>query len=58
MEFKDILKKYWFLLLVAIGLLVYVVVYCVQAYSNRTVYVDAKQEDGKSPDFRTSFSII
>lgn len=48
MEFKDILKKYWFLLLVAIGLLVYVVVYCVQAYSNRTVYVNAKQEDGKS----------
>lgn len=48
MEFKDVLKKYWFLLLVALGLLVYVIVYCVQAYSNRTVYVNAKQEDGKS----------
>ncbi len=48
MEFKDILKKYWFLLLVTIGLLTYVVVYCVQAYSNRPVYVDSKTEDGKS----------
>lgn len=48
MEFKDILKKYWFLLLVTIGLLTYVVVYCVQAYSSRPVYVEAKTEDGKS----------
>ena len=48
MEFKDILKKYWFLLLVTIGLLTYVVFYCVQAYSNRTIYVNAKSEDGKS----------
>lgn len=48
MEFKDILKKYWFLLLVTIALLAYVVVYCVQAYSNRTIYVNAKSEDGKS----------
>ncbi len=48
MDFKENLKKYWFIGLIAIGLLVYVVVYCVQAYQNRTIYVDAKQEDGKS----------
>ena len=48
MEFKDILKKYWFLLLVTIALLAYVIVYCIQAYSNRTIYVNAKTEDGKS----------
>lgn len=48
MELKDILKKYWFLLIVTLGLLVYVVIYCMQAYSNRTIYVNAKQEDGKS----------
>ncbi len=48
MEFKDILKKYWFLFLVTIALVAYVIVYCVQAYSNRTIYVNAKSEDGKS----------
>ncbi len=48
MDFKDILKKYWFLGLVTIALLVYGIVYCVQAYSNRKIYVDAKSEDGKS----------
>ena len=48
MDFKDILKKYWFLALVTIALLAYGVVYCVEAYNNRTIYVDAKSEDGKS----------
>lgn len=48
MDFKDILKKYWFLGLVSIALIVYVIVYCVQAYQNRTIYVNAKQENGKS----------
>ncbi len=48
MEIKDILKKYWFVGIVAIGLVVYGVVYCVQSYQNRTIYVDAKESDGKS----------
>lgn len=48
MDFKENLKKYWFIGVIAIGLLVYVIVYCVQAYQNRTIYVNAKQEDGKS----------
>lgn len=48
MDFKDILKKYWFIGIVAIGLIAYVVVYCVQAYQNRTIYVSAKNSDGKS----------
>lgn len=48
MDFKEILKKYWFVGIVAIGLLVYVAVYCVQAYQNRTIYVSAKESDGKS----------
>lgn len=48
MDFKEILKKYWFIGIVAIGLLAYVVVYCVQAYQNRTIYVSAKENDGKS----------
>lgn len=47
MDFKDILKKYWFVGIVAIGLLAYVIVYCVQAYQNRTIYVSSKESDGK-----------
>ena len=48
MDFKDILKKYWFLFLVTIALFAYGIVYCVGVYNNRTIYVDAKSEDGKS----------
>lgn len=49
MNTKDILKKYWFIILVALGLLVYFVVYAVQSYKNKPTYVDAKNDaDGKS----------
>lgn len=49
MNTKDLLKKYWFIGLVAIGLIVYFVVYAVQSYQNKPVYVDAKNDaDGNS----------
>jgi len=45
---KDMLKKYWFLGLVGLGLLVYLVVYAVQTYQSRPIYVETKEVDGKS----------
>jgi len=45
---KDLLKKYWFLGLVALGLFVYLIVYAIQAYQARPVYVETKESDGKS----------
>ena len=49
MNFKEILKKYWFICLVALGLLVFFVAYAVQSYQNRPVYVEAKNDaEGRS----------
>ena len=49
MNFKEILKKYWFICLVAVGLLVFFVAYAVQSYQNRPVYVEAKNDaEGRS----------
>ena len=49
MDFKDYLKKYWFLGILAIALIVYFVFYAVNTYNNRTIYVNAKTDsDGKS----------
>ena len=48
MDKKDFLKKYWFLCVVALGLIVFFVFYSIQAIKDRPVYVNAKSEDGKS----------
>lgn len=49
MNTKDLLKKYWFIGLVALGLIAYFVVYAVQSYQNKPIYVDTKNDaDGKS----------
>ena len=49
MNSKELLKKYWFLGIVALGLLAYFIVYAVQSYNARPVYVDTKTDgEGKS----------
>lgn len=48
MDYKELLKKYWFVGVVAIVLLVFVGVYAVDAYNNRELTVAAKTVDGKS----------
>ena len=47
MNFKDVIKKYWFIFLVGIGLLVFLVFYGVQEYKNRPVTVNTKQDNGQ-----------
>ena len=52
MNAKEILKKYWFILLVALGLLAYFIFYAVQSYQSRPVYVDTKTDgEGRSVIF-------
>ena len=48
MDYKELLKKYWFVGVVAIVLLVFVGVYAADAYKNRELTVTAKDVDGKS----------
>lgn len=48
MEFKELLKKYWFIGLIALTALVYLLIYSVQAFMNRPIYVNTKTDgDGK-----------
>ena len=47
MKFKDLLKKYWFVGLVAILLIVFVGAYTTDAISNRKTEVDTLTVDGK-----------
>lgn len=47
MNFKDVVKKYWFIFLVAIGLVVFLGFYGVQQYKDRPISVSSKQDNGK-----------
>ena len=47
MDKKVLLKKYWFIGVIAIALLVFVGIYAADAYKNREIVVNNKQTDGK-----------
>ena len=47
MDKKELLKKYWFIGVIAIALLVFVGIYAADAYKNREIVVNNKQTDGK-----------
>lgn len=47
MNYKEILKKYWFVGIIAVAMLVFIVLYSATAYKNRDIVVKNKQEDGK-----------
>ncbi|MCR4634008.1 MAG: peptidyl-prolyl cis-trans isomerase [Erysipelotrichaceae bacterium] len=47
MDKKELIKKYWFIGVVAVVLLVFVGIYAADAYKNREVIVNNKQVDGK-----------
>ena len=47
MDKKELLKKYWFVGVIAIALLVFVGIYAADAYKNREIVVNNKQIDGK-----------
>ena len=48
MDTKDIIKKYWFVGLVAVLLIVFVAVYAVDLNKNKEVKVDTLTKDGMS----------
>lgn len=47
MDKKDLLKKYWFICLIAVVLLVFIGIYVADSYKNRDITVSNKQIDGK-----------
>ena len=47
MDKKELIKKYWFIGVVAVVLLAFVGIYAADAYKNREVIVNNKQVDGK-----------
>lgn len=48
MDFKELLKKYWFVFLVGIVLIGFIGVYAIQSQQNKQVLVSSKQnEEGK-----------
>ncbi len=47
MDFKELVKKYWFVGVIGIVLIVFVGIYAVDAYKNRERVVSSKQVDGK-----------
>ena len=51
MNAKELLKKYWFVALIALALTAFVVMYSVDAYKNRDITVKNKQIDGKYVSF-------
>lgn len=48
MDYKELLKKYWFVGIIGIVLVVFVGVYAVDAFKSRELTVNAKDVDGKS----------
>lgn len=46
MNYKDLLKKYWFVGVIGIALIVFIGIYAVDAYNNRELTVSDKQIDG------------
>lgn len=47
MDYKELLKKYWFVGLIGLALLVFIGIYSMDSYKNREIKVNNKQEDGK-----------
>lgn len=47
MDFKELLKKYWFVVIVAIALVAFIGVYATDSIKNREKIVKSKQVDGK-----------
>lgn len=47
MDAKELLKKYWFIGVIGIALLVFIGIYAADAYKNREITVNTKQVDGK-----------
>ena len=47
MDKKELIKKYWFIGVVAVALLIFVGIYAADAYKNREIVVNNKQIDGK-----------
>ena len=47
MDKKELFKKYWFVGVIALALLVFVGIYAADAYKNREIVVNNKQVDGK-----------
>lgn len=46
MNYKDLLKKYWFVGVIGIALIVFIAIYAVDAYNNRELTVQDKTIDG------------
>jgi len=47
MDYKELIKKYWFLGIIGLALLVFIGMYSIQTYNNREIKVSNKQQDGK-----------
>lgn len=47
MDYKELLKKYWFVALIGIVLFVFIGIYAADAYKNRELVVSEKQIDGQ-----------
>lgn len=47
MDRKELIKKYWFVAVIAVALLAFIGVYIADAYKNREIVVNNKQIDGK-----------
>lgn len=47
MDYKELLKKYWFVGLIGVVLIVFIVVYAIDASKNQETIVQSKQVDGK-----------
>lgn len=48
MDYKELIKKYWFVALIGVLLIVFIGVYAMDAYKNRELTVQSKDVDGKS----------
>ena len=46
MDIKDILKRFWFVIMIAVLFVAFIGVYAVNSYLNRPVEITAKEEDG------------
>lgn len=47
MDYKELLKKYWFIALIGLVFLIFIGMYAADTYKNRDITVKNKQEDGK-----------
>jgi len=47
MDKKELLKKYWFICLIAVALLVFIGIYAADSYKNKEITVSNRQIDGK-----------